>query len=484
MNGHDEGASAALVIAAPTSGSGKTTVTAGLLRALRRRGLVVQPFKAGPDYIDPSYHARAAGCPARNLDSWMIPPSALRQLYQRASAGGKVALVEGVMGLFDGRGSNDDGSTAQIAKLLDLPVVLVIDVARTSRTAGAIALGCQRFDPAVQVVGVILNRVASDNHRRWASAAITEVTGLPVVGWLPQRDDLVLPERHLGLIPTVEGVVDEAFFDRLADQIEQSFDLDQLLALARREADPGVGVPGQAGADQWEDRPDSAIPSPTLFPVPNQPTRARIGLAVDEAFSFYYEDNLDLLRAWGATLVTFSPLRDPLLPAEIDALYLGGGFPELYAGELAANHSMIAAIRAAAGRGMPIYAECGGLMYLSEGITDFDGHRFSMVGLVPAWSAMAARRLTLGYRELRARTDLPLLERGAVARGHEFHWSILEQPLPGDRAAYEVLRAPVATEGYAQGNLLASYCHLHFASNPTIAARFVAVAAAWRRSRL
>ncbi len=481
MTDLDDRPGPALVIAAPTSGSGKTTITAGLLRALRRRGLVVQPFKAGPDYIDPSYHTRAAGCPARNLDSWMIPPSALRQLYQRATAGGKVALVEGVMGLFDGRGSSDDGSTAQLAKLLNLPVVVVIDVARTSRTAGAIALGCLRFDPAVQVAGVILNRVASDNHRRWASEAITGATGLPVVGWLPQRDDLALPERHLGLIPTVEGVVDEAFFDRLADQVEQSFDLDQLLALARRGSNPYRDMAGQNGVDQGDNRPDGEAPRPPLFPVEKQPIRARIGLAVDEAFSFYYEDNLDLLRAWGAELVAFSPLRDRALPAEIDALYLGGGFPELHARELAANHSMVAAIRAAAARGMPIYAECGGLMYLSDGITDFDGQRFSMVGLVPAWSAMAGRRLTLGYRELRARIDLPLLLRGEVARGHEFHWSVLEQPLPDDRAAYEVLRAPVAAEGYARGNLLASYCHLHFASNPTIAARFVAVAAEWRR---
>lgn len=462
---------AALVIAAPASGSGKTTVTAGLLRALRRRGLAVQPFKAGPDYIDPTYHACAAGLPCRNLDSWLLTPSVLRELYERASARGAVALIEGVMGLFDGRGGGEEGSTAHLARLLGLPVVVVIDVGRTSRTAGAIALGCQRFDPALAVVGFVLNGVASDNHRRWASEAITAATGLPVLGWLPRRDDLALPERHLGLIPTAEGTVDDAFFERLADQIEQSFDVDRLLALAEPRVESGAG---KSVARQTDTR---------LFPRHGLPTSARVGLALDEAFSFYYEDNLDLLRAWGAQLVPFSPLRDRGLPEETDALYLGGGFPELYAGELRANEAMVEAIRGAAARGMPIYAECGGLMYLSEGITDLEGRRFRMVGLVPAWSVMANRRLTLGYREVRARVDTPVLRRGETARGHEFHWSVLAEPLPADTTAYDVLAAPVPREGYARGNLLASYCHLHFASNPVVAPNFIAAAIAWRRQR-
>ncbi|MBI2939366.1 MAG: cobyrinate a,c-diamide synthase, partial [Chloroflexi bacterium] len=465
-----------LVIAAPASGTGKTTVVAGLSRAFRRRGLVVQPFKAGPDYIDPSYHARAAGRPCRNLDTWMVPPAALRELYARASAPADLAMVEGVMGLFDGRDESEEGSTAHLAKLLDAPVVVILDVRSTSRTVGAVALGCQRFDPAVRIGGFILNGVGSENHRRWAAQSITQATGLPVLGWLPRRDDLAVPERHLGLVPTNEGPVGDDFFERLADQVEQSFDLDGLLALASPApagAPPILTFPPVAGE---RDRAIHSVER-TLFPVESRPLVATIGVALDEAFGFYYEDNLDLLRAWGARLVPFSPLHDRRLPADVGALYVGGGFPELYARELAANEAMVAAVRAAAASGMPIYAECGGLMYLSAGIVDFDGTRHPMVGLVPAWSAMARRRLTLGYRELRARLDTPVLRRGETARGHEFHWSVLETPLPSEDAAYEVVAAPVPHEGYVRGNLLASYCHLHFGSNPSLAPNFVAAAA-------
>lgn len=463
----------ALVIAAPTSGSGKTTVVTGLLRALHRRGLVVQPFKAGPDYIDPTYHTHAAGRPSRNLDTWMVPPASLGELYRRATDGVDFAMIEGVMGLFDGRGGGEEGSTAHLAKLLGVSVVVVIDVGKVSRTAGAIALGCQRFDPALRVAGFILNGVASDNHYRWASEAIDGATGLPVLGWLPRRDDLALPERHLGLIPTDEHRIGEEFFDRLADQVEQSVNVDRLLALPR----------SRFGVDSVESWPARSEPS-FLFPaVPVHP-RVAIGIARDEAFSFYYPDNLDLLQAHGARLVPFSPLHDRKLPEGIDALYLGGGFPELFAKDLAVNQPLHAEIRRAAGTGMPIYAECGGLMYLSEGIVDFAGERHCMVGLVPAWSAMVKKRLTLGYRELRARVDTPILRSGETARGHEFHWSVLEAPLPADQAAYDVVAAPVPLEGFTRGNLLASYCHLHFGSNPCLAPNFVQAAAAWRRQVL
>ncbi|MGH2458909.1 MAG: cobyrinate a,c-diamide synthase [Chloroflexota bacterium] len=451
------------VVAAPASGAGKTTVVAGLLRAFRRRGSRVQPFKAGPDYIDPSYHQRAAGRPCRNLDTWMIPPAALRELYRRATADVDLAVIEGMMGLFDGREGGEDGSTAQLAKLLRAPVVVVIDVGRSSRTAGAIALGCQRFDPDLAVAGFILNGVGGEGHRRWAGDAIAEATGLPVFGWLAHRDDLALPERHLGLIPTTEQRIGEDFFDRLADQIERSFDLDALLELRGPDAGPSIA-------------------GPSLFPVDDRPVVATIGLAVDEAFSFYYEDNLDLLRAWGARLIPFSPLRDTRLPPDLDALYLGGGFPELYAERLAANHALREAIRAAAAAGMPIYGECGGLMYLSEGIVDFDRRRHPMVGLVPGWSAMTSQRLTLGYREVRARRDTALLRQGQTARGHEFHWSALEAAPPAEASAYDLAGASARYEGFAKGNLLASYCHLHFGSNPDLAPTLVATAEAWRKA--
>ena len=467
----------AVVIAAPASGSGKTTVVTGLLRALRRRGLVVQPFKAGPDYIDPSYHTCAAGRSSRNLDTWMVPAANLDALYRRVTDEVDFAVIEGVMGLFDGRGGGEEGSTAHLAKLLGVPVVVVIDVGKVSRTAGAIALGCQQFDPAVNVAGFILNRVASDNHRRWVSEAIEGATGLPVLGWLPKRDDLALPERHLGLIPTDERRIDEEFFDQLADQVEQSIDLDRVLALPRSHA---VTNNAETRQRQTEGTP--------LFPPTLLPPRVSIGIAQDEAFNFYYPDNLDLLHAWGARLVPFSPLHDRRLPEGIAALYIGGGFPELFAKDLAANQSVHAEIRQAAAAEMPIYVECGGLMYLSEGIVDFNGEPHRMVGLVPAWSTMVGRggprtAPTLGYRELRARTDTPILRRGETARGHEFHWSVLEVALPADHAAYDVVAAPVPREGFARGNLLASYCHLHFGSNPRLAPNFIEAAAVWRRRR-
>jgi cobyrinic acid a,c-diamide synthase len=277
-----------------------------------------------------------------------------------------------------------------------------------------------------------------------------------VFGALPQRDDLALPERHLGLIPTTEKEIDDAFFEGLADQIECSFDLDALLDAARVDS-------RDSGAER------------VLFPASPQPISATIGIAEDEAFGFYYEDNLDLLRAWGARLVSFSPLHDRALPTGIGAAYFGGGFPEIYAEALAANTSMLDSVRRAASEGLPIYAECGGMMYLSQGIVDFERSRHAMVGLVPVWTAMTTRRLTLGYRELRARIDTPLLRAGQIARGHEFHWSVLEEPLSAADAAYEVIQ-PAVQEGFARGNVLASYCHLHFGSNPALAPSFLETA--------
>ncbi len=272
----------------------------------------------------------------------------------------------------------------------------------------------------------------------------------------------------MGLIPTREERVGDDFFDRLADQVEQSCDLDAILALGRSSRPPPRAEPSAS----------------SLFPREARPVAVTIGVALDEAFNFYYEDNLDLLRAWGAHLVWFSPLHDRQLPEGLDALYLGGGFPELYARELAANEGMLAGIRQADREGRPIYAECGGLMYLSEGIVDVAGRRFPMVGLVPGWSAMTERRLTLGYRALRALRDTPLLRAGQAARGHEFHWSVLESSLPSENAAYEVVDASVRREGYARANLLASYCHLHFGSNPDLAPHFVRAATLWRSERV
>ena len=453
-----------VVIAGVASGVGKTTIATGVIGALRRRGLRVQPFKAGPDYIDPSYHSRMAGVPSRNLDTWMLEPPALRELYQRATANADIAVIEGVMGLYDGRSGLDEaGSTAQLAKLLDAPVLLVIDVAGMARSAAAIALGYRGFDPALRLAGVILNNVGSDTHRGWAAEAITAATGLPVVGAMPRRPDLELPERHLGLIPTAEEPVRAEFFDQLAAQAAAAIDLDVLLDLARQSA-------------------PLAAPRPALFPAAALAPRVRIGVAMDEAFSFYYQDNLDLLAAWGAEPAPFSPLRDRQLPAGVGGLYIGGGFPEVYAAGLAGNRAMRAAVAAAAKAGMPILAECGGLMYLTESIAGGDGARHAMVGLLPCRSAMQRRRVILGYATVRARRRNFLLAEGETARGHEFHWSELEGAIAPAHAAYDVLEHDGRREGFAGDNVLASYVHLHFGAHPALAPRFVAACAEWRRN--
>lgn len=444
-----------LLIAGVSSGSGKTTITSALLAALRRRGQRVQPFKAGPDYIDPSYLSRAAARPARNLDPWLLPPDRLKDLFSRATAGADLSLVEGMMGLYDGKADTEEGSTAHLAKLLATPVVLVIDAGKLSRTAAAIALGMQRFDPDLSLAGVILNGIASEGHRRWVAGPIQAATGLPVLGYLPSRADLALPERHLGLIPTAEGSVTDAFFEQLAAQAEQTIDLDGILAVART-------------------APALVAPPSDLFPTEAIAVQTRIAVAQDEAFSFYYQDNLDLLRAWGADLVPFSPLHDQALPAGANGIYLGGGFPELYAAPLSNNQAMQAAIRQAARRGLPLYAECGGLMYLCEGIVDATGGRHPMIGLVPGWSAIDKPRLSIGYRTGVARRGSLLLAPGEPVRGHEFHWSNLQVKTPESQAAYALDGEPARLEGYAAGNVLASYLHVHFGSDPQLAPRFVA----------
>jgi cobyrinic acid a,c-diamide synthase len=424
------------------------------MAALARRGLRVQPFKVGPDYIDPTYHRAACGVPSRNLDSWMLPHHHLRELFARAVAGCDVAVVEGVMGLFDGASpDSDEGSTAQVAKLLGLPVLLVADARKVARSVAATVLGFQRFDPQVRIVGVLLNGIAGPRHLDYCRRPIEQAVGLPVVGYLPRRDDLQLPERHLGLVPEVEGPVARDFFDRLAAQVEATVDLDMLLRLA--------------------EAPDPAPPPPLLFPPQPMPIRAAVAVARDRAFSFYYQDALDLLSAWGAEVVPVSPLEDASLPPGVGALYLGGGFPELYARELAENVSFLQSVREAARRGLPIYAECGGLMFLGRELVDAQGKAHPLAGLLPLRTSMEGARLQLGYRRVRALADGPVLAAGQEARGHEFHYSRLEV-LEEAPAAYEVLDQPGRLEGFRVGSVWASYVHLHFAASPHMAPRLVA----------
>jgi len=442
---------ARLLVAGTHSSVGKTTVVTGLLAAWRHEGRSVAPFKAGPDYIDPGLHAQAAGRPSRNLDLWLLDEPALRGVFSRGMRAADVAVIEGVMGLYDGIGATQNASTAALARSLECPVVLVLDIAGMSGTAAALVMGCQKMQPGVQLVGVVLNRVGSEGHLRSTMEAIQAATGLPVLGSLPDDSGVAVPERHLGLVTAGEGGISASALDRLTDLVRERFDLDALWRIAFS-------------------APSLEAEAPVLWPR-DIPGRARIAVAQDRAFGFYYQDTIDLLRDCGADVVPFSPLADADMPPDTHGVYLGGGFPELYAAELSANAAMRAAIRRHAEAGRPIYAECGGLMALGQSLTTFDGETLPMFGLLPVASRMQRERLTLGYRTVTALRTSSLMERGTRVRGHEFHYSVADPP-PPDLAAYQ-LAPDNRVEGFCTGSILASYIHLNFAGAPDLARRFV-----------
>ncbi len=459
-----------LILAAPMSGSGKTTLTAGLIAALVARGVRVTPFKVGPDYIDPSYHTLAAGRACHNLDAWMLDHERLRALFAHHTRDADLALIEGVMGMFDGySGKEDTGSSAHVARILDAPVLLVLDVSAMARTAAAIVQGMRDFDPRVRLGGVILNRVGGAGHARMVQDAIESTIGVPVVGYLKREDALSLPERHLGLIPTLEPGHWRAWLDAARESVAATVDLDRVLAIARATAP----LPGS------DANPFSSIQSHDGTVI--------IAVARDEAFNFVYEDNLDLLRAAGARIAFFSPLHDHALPQGAQALYLCGGFPEVYAAQLASNEAMRAGVRAAFQMGMPIYAECGGLMYLTDEIVDAEGNCHPMAGVLPGRSAMTGR-LTLGYRVARAPADNWLWRAGETIRGHEFHYSMWEGRPADLKPAYELLpgefQPQMRVEGACVNNLIASYVHVHFLAQPEIAGRFVRAAAGFTKESI
>jgi cobyrinic acid a,c-diamide synthase len=440
-----------LVVAGTHSGVGKTSVTVGLIGALRRRGLTVQPFKAGPDFIDPAHHAAAAGRPAHNLDGWMLSHAANVDLFATHSVDADVAVIEGVMGLFDGSSPTaETGSAAELAKWLNAPVVLVIDASAMARSAAALVHGYATFDPGLRVAGVIANRVGSKGHAELIAAALDG--GPPLLGWLAADPALTVPERHLGLHlprPADTGAQREA----LADAVEEGVDIDALLTLTRA-ARRGV-APRRAAREARE--------------------RARIGIARDEAFTFYYEDNLALLETVGAELVEFSPLGDEL-PSGLDAVYIGGGYPELFASQLDANASMRSALREFAAAGHPVYAECGGLMYLAEELV-VDGARHEMCGALPIGAEFPGP-LELAYCEVVPRGGPLGAGAGGSARGHWFHNGRAYARAELQPAHDVVLASGVRLqEGYLLGNTLASWTHLHFRSRPALAEAFVAAAA-------
>jgi cobyrinic acid a,c-diamide synthase len=442
----------AIVIAGTSSGVGKTTVTLGLLEAYRRRGLRVQAFKIGPDFIDPGFHVLASGRPSYNLDGWMCGRDAVRACVARHSADADLVIIEGVMGCFDGvDGETEAGSTAEIAKWLDAPVILVVDAARVARSAAALVLGFERYDPALDVAAVIVNGLGGETHRGWVLAAIGRACRARAVGGLAHDAALTLPERHLGLVTAGEGTFGDAQRARLAHAIETSIDLDGVLELARPLALPSVPAwaPGVASR------------------------QVRIGVARDAAFQFYYAENLSRLEEAGAQLVFWSPLADARVP-DVDGLYLGGGYPELHTERLGQNVAVHQSVRAFAEAGRPIYAECGGLMFLATALADAVGIVRPMVGLLPATVSMHPPRMTLAYTAVAFTADTPLGKAGTVARGHEFHFSTLtDVPATIPRAWHLGSHSGEREEGYLVGRTLLSYVHLHFASNPELAPSFV-----------
>jgi cobyrinic acid a,c-diamide synthase len=441
-----------LVIAGTGSGVGKTTVATGLLATMHSRGLRPAGFKVGPDFIDPSYHALATGRPGRNLDAYLSGPDLIAPLFAHGARGADVAVIEGVMGLFDGAsGRGELASTAHVAKLLRAPVVLVVDAGAMARSAAALVHGFATFDPEVRVAGVILNRVGSDWHEELLRDALAPLR-LPVLGAIRRRAGLATPERHLGLVPAAERL-DQArrAIDTLAGTIAADCDLDALLALA------GTAPPLES--EPWD-------PTARVRRAPTTP----IAVARGRAFSFLYEENLELLRAAGAELVDVDPLADTALPRGTRGLYLGGGFPEVFGAELSQNWALRAEIAAFARVGGPVVAECGGLLYLCR---ELDGHR--MCAVLKA-SAKMTDRLTLGYRDATAALDSVLCPAGAAMRGHEFHYTTVEPAAHGTGAWTLHARRRSRREGFVQGSVHASFLHTHWAAKPHPADRFVRAA--------
>jgi cobyrinic acid a,c-diamide synthase len=450
-----------IVIAATGSGAGKTTITIGLMAALRARGLTVAAFKCGPDYLDPTYHARVTGGVSHNLDGWMMGRAAVIATFSRAARRADIAVIEGMMGLYDGASpSGDEGSSAEIAKWLGAPVMLVVDASGMARTIAAVAHGFTHFDPAVRLAGLICNRVGSRGHLDLMRMASQEV---PVVGGLPEHAAASFPERHLGLYSANEKHVPGELLDQWGRLAGEWFDLDAIVAIARS------AQPLEMDAEIDDQRSESARP------------RCRIGVALDDAFHFYYEDNLKRLEALGAEIVHFSPVRDRELP-EVDGLYFGGGYPEALAHELSSNRAMIDAVRGFAARGGPVYAECGGLMYLARAIRTLDGASFPMAGTIPADAVMHDRLQALGYVEVETVGPSILGATGLRFRGHQFRYSTLE-PEPREMERVYMVRPRWGSEfaeGYRTANVLATYVHAHWASNPSAAAGLVESCARFR----
>lgn len=474
-----------IIIAGTSSGVGKTTVSLAVMAALSRRGLKVQGFKVGPDFIDPGYYATVTGRPGRNLDSWMAGAENAVGCFLSAADDADVSVIEGVMGLYDGRAGMSEGSTGDIAKLVDGPVLLTLDCSKMGASAGAMALGYVKYDRDVNIRGFILNKIGSARHEEMVKTAVEAATGLPVVGCIRRTAQVALSERHLGLVTQVETEPTGSYVESLVELASAHIDLDALLDIARSTKAPPFAVAevegytaggrtatGNSGAEPGRFGAKAEYCGAAGRKTGENGAKAvRIGVAYDKAFCFYYHDNFDILRRFGAELVFFSPLRDDHLPENLDGLYIGGGYPEVHAGALSGNRAMASEVKGAVESGLPVYAECGGLIYLSRAIEDFDGISHEMSGALPVEYKMQ-NRATLGYREATALGDSVIARKGERLRGHEFHYSAITKAGAGLQIAYKLDNG--REEGFIYKNTLATYVHLHFAGKPELAGRFVA----------
>src|SRR5918993_5711030 len=433
-----------IIVAGVTSGVGKTTVAVGIMHGLRKRGLRVQPFKVGPDFIDPSYHTLVTNRNSRNLDVWMMGRQGVLDCFASACKDADIAVVEGVMGLFDGMsGKSDFASTAHVAKILDAPIVLVVDASKGARSIAAIVLGFLHFDRKLRIGAIILNKVAGERHAKYITDALGHAVKVPVIGMLYRNSKVQMQERHLGLIPALElKATKDQMISRTARYVAESVNIDKVLRLC------------------------SSTPLPDSQYSPQRPAKARIAVALDESFNFYYADNLVALKRSGAKLIFFSPVKDEKLPDDVHGLMLGGGFPEVLADKLEKNRSIVGSIRRAVDEGMPVYAECGGLMYLTRSISGYKGEKKArkMAGIIEADTLMTGR-LTLNYTD--AECNGPIFGKTHL-RGHEFHYSSIENIAGDSRFAYSMNKGKGVTgsqDGFIiNDNSLAAYMHLHFAN--------------------
>ncbi|BDH60419.1 cobyrinate a,c-diamide synthase [Lysinibacillus sp. PLM2] len=438
-----------IVIAGTGSGVGKTTLTIGIMAALKKKGLTVQGFKCGPDYIDPTYHTAVTKRASRNLDSWMLSKERVLEVFMHGSQGSDISVIEGVMGFYDGKNpESNEGSTAEISMIIKSPVILVVNCESMARSVAAIVKGFQMFSEGPKLAAVIANKVGSEGHYQLVKKAIEQECGIPVIGYVKRDMDIKIPERHLGLIPSIERGELEPFFEKMGDLIAETIDLEKLLEIAEAE-------------------PFKVSETSSLFKNSIEKI-VRIAVAKDAAFNFYYPENLEMMEAKGVELVYFSPLDDEELPTDVEGLYIGGGFPEEFACKLEKNEKSKHSIKRAIEKGLPTLAECGGFMYLTESIETTDKKQYEMVGVIPGKVQMQQRLAALGYREIHGLNSNYLLA-DLTARGHEFHYSTYQNLEENRLYAYETrgMRG-VNKEGYLTQNLVAGYTHFHFASNPAV----------------